>query len=606
MELQISLIKVHMKIPGVFVRLSASRDANPSPYYHVIRPEENTRIKIQWSKLSLTRSSLLVWEACIKEKTPENEGGDPEPVIVGGTVTRVVSGMHQIELRDFYADTNELIGSLSVRLEGLSTEIDDDDDDDDISSKSVLDRIQDRYEKYYQTGKGIPNVGHDRYMRVPTFRFYGAEVQASYLSLMRGDMDERFARSLLDIVLEDSGMSRENFIKIGEEQLMPDNNIWLSDTTAIIARLGETVTLTSNVFRYRADMSSPALEHRKLIEKIIPHVREELGGDCEDLALEIYFCFCALRELKNAKDRAVRILARFASLYVPFIATTVATSPAAGGKAQGDLLHVFALALTLSEVRIRLPSYYTKDDLLLRPWMDHLPNLAPLEGTNWCDALHLPIDQFYDKLEKDIIARNNLEELEDLARKISPETRSFPTRIRQKIGTSIDIKQFSSFYRRITELWTGDFATIDEEHGSCCFSVIRSSTGHFGVGLGLIASKAEDYQLQPIFYHTREELDTIIHTMRSVAPVPAWKGIIRKTTVPGMNLKDGDPIYPQRVSRLYSDVIVFHFRSAKLAGSDHVQKALHKLKSQFNLDYRAWEFPPEGIQKYVAVYVSKK
>ena len=590
MELNIALADVRMKLSGVFVRLSVSRDAGPSPCYHRLELERGSHAKLCWKSLSPTVDTKLVWEACISEQAPDEEGGEPEPVIVGGAVTSA-RGIHRVELRDFYADTNELLGTLEVELTGLPeasaptatahpTAVD------------VLARLDARYESYYKNASA--HVRHDHYMRVPTFRFYGAEVQASYLALMRADMDARFARSVLDIVLEDSGMGMKAFIEAGERQL--GSGVYLQETAAVVARLGEFVTFTSNILRYRADLSSPALERRELIEKIVPHVREELGGDCEDLALEIYFCFNALRDLSESDDRVVRVAAAFANLYVPFIATTVATSAAAGGRSQGEMLHVFALALTVAEASARMPKRFAVR--VPYSWVEDLPNLAPLEGTNWCDALHLPLDRFYGSAERDELGLLDVERREDLGREIAPESRKWPTRIRQEVGASLTDEGFSKFYRRVTELW-GDFS----DRGTCCFSALRSSTGRFGVGLGEIAGKG-DYELKEIFRHDASELEVVRRTMFTVAPVPAWKGEIRRASIAG--LRRTARIEPKRISRFHSDVTVYHFRSETLVTSERVRAALRKLEAHFDLDYRAWRLPPSGVQKYIAVYAREK
>lgn len=600
MELKVSVLSVSRRYRGLYVRLAASCDAEPAPCYHFLDLEAIERTTVlRWTSLKPTAETRLIWEVCRIERTPPEEGGDPEPVIVGGAKTDA-NGRGRVVLRGFYADTNDVLAELEVRLSGLPLP--------NVAPSArghqgeiVLERLQTRYEAYYETA--TPRGPRDRYMRVPVFRFYGSEVQASYLALMRGGMDEDFARSVLAIVLEDAGMSREEFVALGREQLSA--SAYLEQTAAIVARVGEFCTFTANIMRYRADLSVSG----ELVEMIVPHVRDVLGGDCEDLAIEIYFCFHALRAMKSSRDEALAVAGEFASLYVPFLATTVATSPAAGGSSKGELLHIFTLALTLAEVRARVPAGLAteieKSERASRRhlrWASELPNLAPLEGTNWCDVLHLPQDLYYGRLEEDVAGLEDVQRRETLALRLSPELKRVPTRIRQELGADLSETGFSSFYRRVTELWTSDFAE-GAFGGVCCFSVVRA--GKYGVSLGQIASKGE-YELAPVFEHSRAELVEVRRALRCTMPVPEWKGKIRRHRVQELEAVASARVSPKRISRLHADTIVYHFRSEALVASPKMLTALRKLEARFDVSYRAWRLPPQGDQKYVAVYAREK
>ena len=590
MELRIKFHKMNVRLStDVYVRLAMSQDANPSPRVHVFLLKPKDLVVVKWIQLTSGPTSLLVWEACVLERAPEEEGGELEPLIVGGTTTPL-SGRHHVRLYDFYAESHELIAEFDIELSGLP-QIDSVPELANISG--ILTQIQDRYERYYLTAS--PLHPKDKHMRVPTFTFYGSAVQASYLTLLQADMDDRFARSVLLIVLEEAGMTPDEFVSGIEQQFESHQQIYLQETTALVARIGEFSTFTANLIRYRADMSSPVIEaQRKLIERIVPHVREEHAGDCEDSALEIYFCFDALRRLEKSSDRIVAAASRLARAYVPFLATTVATAPSAGGVAQGELLHVFALALPLSEATKKL----SISSASLPEWQASLPVLAPLEGTNWCEALHLPQDQFYGSMTSDVEALKESVNREVLAGKSSSRVRQFPTRIRQRLGVRVTEEQeFSTFYLRVTELWTADIGCC------CCFSAVRH--GKYAVGLGLIASKDSDYSLVTVFEHTKTELDVVRVALRTIAPIPAWKGTIKPFKIPQIEALSSRGMVPKRISRLHSDTLIFRFRSLNLASCAGTVRTLEKLLPQFKLAYRAWKLPPDGKQVYIAIYATQ-
>jgi hypothetical protein len=592
MELRVSVLSLRRRLPGLHVRLAASRDARPAPDYHYLDLAERSKQTslLRWSRLKPSAETRLIWEACVTRRSPPEEGGDPEPVIVGGALS-AATGRGKVVLRDFYAETDDVLAELDVELSGLPQPVAAAATGDEVA---VIERLQERYEAYY--ARAVPHNLGDVNMRVPVFRFYGGEVQASYLALLEGGMDEAFAGSVLSIVLEDAGMTRAEFAAAGRAQLA--SREYLQETAAVVARVGELCTFTANIMRYRADLSVQG----RLIEMIVPHVRDVLGGDCEDLGLEIYFFFRALTRMTRARDPELAIAARFASLYVCFLATTVATSPAAGGESRGgELLHVFALALTREDVRARLPARLAAAvSPSSHPWARRLPSLAPLEGTNWCDPLHLPLERYYGRLGKDVRGLREVERRETLAIELAPELRRVPTRIRQQLGAPLTETGFSGFYRRVTELWTADFA----DRGVCCFSVV--SAGRYGVPLGAIASEG-GYTLVPVFRHEPSELAEVKRALRCAMPVPEWRGEIRPRRLPRLEAaRAGGRVRPARISRLHSDTVVYHFRSEALASSPGVLAALRKLEARFDVDYRAWRLPPQGDQKYVAVYAKEK
>lgn len=591
MKATLRLLEVDMRLSGAFVRLSLSRDANPDPCYHRIFLVAGSVVELRWKSASPNPDSALIWEACVMERAPVEEGGEPEPVIAGGAVSPA-RGRHRVVLRDFYSDEPRDLGTLLVEIEGLdcATAIA-------PSAPEAADvaRLQRKYEAYYEIAR--PSVARDVRMRVPSFRFYGGEVQASYLTIMTADMDPLFAEGVLGIVLEEAGMTELEFVEIGRRQLASPT--YLRETDALVARLGECATFTANLMRYRSDLSAPVrARRRELIEKIVPHVREERGGDCEDLALEIYFVWKALQRLSGRRAVA-KIASLFAHQYQPFVVGAVATAPAAGGNARGEMLHVFAIAIPTTEVAARMPAHYggwaAVPDY---PWVGDLPALAPLEGTNWCDALHLPQDRFYGSVAADASALGEVERREKLAREISPSLRAIPTRIRQRLGAPLSDEGFSGFYRRVVEAWS-DFSMF----GSCCFSVRRATTGRFGVSLGEIASKG-DYDFAVVFEHSAAEFGSIRRAMRTVAPVPAWKGRVKKASVEG--LPRTASLRPRRASRLHADAIVYHFRSRELATSAETRAAFAALAERFDLDCRAWKLPPDGSIEYIAVYAREK
>lgn len=589
MEMRVRFRAVETRVEGLFVRLAASSDAKANPRYHRLDLVEGKVVRVVWTSIAVSAETLLVWEACGPCRAPEAEGGDLEPEIVGGAVTRTC-GAQRIVLRDFYAETREVVGILEVELSGLP-------EGGSLEKSAEIEALHRRYDAYYDRVR--PTYRRGPRMTVPTFSFYGAHVPASYLALMSAGMDDAFAASLLHIVLEDAGMSGSEFARVVDAQFASSR--YLQATTAAVARLGEFVTLTANLLRYRADMSSPALDTRRLIEKIVPHAREEGAGDCEDLALEIYFCFSALKN-RFAEPRNANLarLWRLSKQYVPFLATGVATSPSAkGGGDRGSQLHVYALALSVRSVRVRLPRAYRT--LLPPPPIAHsegyFPNLVPLEPTNWVDALHLPKSAYYGADARDARAQRTVERLETEAARLAPEIANWPTRMRQSLDGNTSLEGFSFFYREVTELW-GDFSAS----GSCCFSPITRD-GTYGVPLGTLAEGGA-YDLAPVFEHSPEELAAVKRAMRTTMPVPPHSGKIRAFRV--ASLERGASVRPQKASRLFSDAIVYRFRSLARVESPEVQKALDKLeRGGFRIDYRAWALPPDGARKYIAVYAQK-
>jgi len=343
---------------------------------------------------------------------------------------------------------------------------------------------------------------------------------------------------------------------------------------------------------------------REIIEKIIPHVREEHAGDCEDLALEIYFCFHALQELTQAKDEAIKILAQFAQFYLPGLATVVATAPAVGKMTSGGLiLHLIAVGLPITIAKKRLPTIVSDEISHQMPaWTKSLPTLLPLEGTNWVSALHLPVDRFYGQNKDDVIALNSLFNAEKFINSFAPGLRiRHPPRIHQQLGVALNVENFSTFYRSVIEVWM-DFSSI----GITCFSVHQENQPFYGVPISLLAL-GQDYELVPIFQVNKAELESVKFTMRTVAPIMPWVGSARPIRLKELDEMVSSDFLPEKASRLFANSIVYHIRSRTMARSIQLRHEIEDLKEHnFIINYRGWEMPPNGDGIYVALYVQEK
>src|SRR3972149_7140063 len=119
MELRIKFHKMNVRLStDVYVRLAMSQDANPSPRVHVFLLKPKDLVVVKWIQLTSGPTSLLVWEACVLERAPEEEGGELEPLIVGGTTTPLPGRPH-VQLYDFFAESHELIAEFDIELSGL-------------------------------------------------------------------------------------------------------------------------------------------------------------------------------------------------------------------------------------------------------------------------------------------------------------------------------------------------------------------------------------------------------------------------------------------------------------------------------------------------------
>ena len=601
--LHVNRILNHVK-NELITRIFLSSDANAQPVSHTFILKPGYKFKIHYDEATITADTVLCWECLIMELAPLAEGGDLETVIIGGAISQL-NGTFTLMLRDFYADSDDLISEMDITLEGLSSahqalpQLS-------PAEEQRLINLRDKYFIFYEN-LASPEQTCDRRMHVPFFNFYGGQVQASFLCLLRGEMDREFAQGILEIVLSNAGMSEEDIVRIGEQQFR-DKTEYREETAAIILRMGDFLTLTANLMRYRNDMNSPAAQDEAIIEKIIPHARYVNAGDCEDLAMEIYFCFHALRKLDTSEGtQALRIMAKFAKFYIPGLMTVIATAAAAGRQAAGgNILHLLATGLPIPLAKkIMNPNITTHineimglEETELLPWTESLPTLFPLEGTNWVESFFLPIDRFYQQNAGDLKQLQKIRTMEEEIRTRVPAMNKYQTRIRQQPGASLDEERFSRFYRRAIELWM-DFSEI----GLTCFSYINETKGTYGVSISMIAAQ-QSHRIEPIFMFDPNEYQTVKKMLRTTAPISAWIGAPKKMIIEELTKFVWGEFKPKAVSRLYSDTIVYHLRSENIAKSRQLQFDLEALKTAgYDVNYRAYKLPPKGQSVYITIWV---
>jgi len=411
-----------------------------------------------------------------------------------------------------------------------------------------------RYLKFYQST--IPLNTIVKLMHIPLFKTYLADLPASVYILLGPkdkEISHKFVKRLISISCFLYEWSIADFYDILEKQLQ--TTTYHTATTFALRILFQAVCITANTMEYMFDTNIAMTD----VELFKISRNGLYAGDCEDLAKEIQMVFESIRKMDPRGDREINILTTFLSKYVCAMVTGVANTAnlTKFSTDENAICHIYCLAIPTKFFIDHVTSITLTSDTTTLLWETELKSYI-LEGTNFCNPLHLPLSLYTSKtITTDIkpISQQSNKVLDTLFKEfpyikasdiIQPET------ILEGEFSKLAPLDISRFYRWSVDLWV-DCSRFGSP-SNICFTFMKNNI--YGIDFKDILYVDPNISIVPVFTYEPNELHAIHELLKYNIPVVEYDEDPKEDPLPDIGFTN---LYYNPIPKLLSKNIILKY-----------------------------------------------